>query len=300
LRGAKLVKALVGLGTIIGIGFFLACFPYEFGLSGAGSLIPEKQYEVFAEESGVLEEVLVSDTGDSLVKQGDVLARMYNNDLDVEIENLTGQIRKKQEQLDAKKSMQTRNNLDPLDIHQFDSEIKTLRQEIISLGAELDLRHHQRRLLEVRSPASGQVINWQARQNLLRRPVRQGQHLMTVVDPNTTWQIELRMPEKRVAHLMRAMQKNKQSLSAKFALMSHPGVEFQGQVLYIDQQLDVHADDGNTALVRIGFDNQTIPRDLLRAGTRVTAKIECGQRSIGYVFFHELIETVQTKWILWF
>lgn len=300
LRGAKLIRTVVLLGAIIASGFFLACFPYEFGLNAAGSLIPEKQFEVFAEESGVLEEVLVSDTGDSMVQQGEVLARMYNNDLDVEIENLTGQIRKKQELLDAKKSMQTRNNLDPLDVHQFDSEIKMLRQEIISLGAELDLRKHQRGLLEVRSPASGQVINWQARQNLLRRPVRQGQHLMTIVDPNTTWQIELRLPERRVAHLMRAMQESQQPLSAKFALMSHPGTEFLGQVLYIDQQLDVHADDGNTALVRVGFDNRSVPRDLLRAGTRVSAKIECGQRSVSYVFFHELIETVHTKWLLWF
>jgi multidrug resistance efflux pump len=293
------MKVLVVLGLGIGSGLWLAYFPYQFGLNAAGNLTPEKQFEVFAEESGVLEEVLVSDSGATLVEQGDVLARMFNNDLEVEIENLTGQIKKKQELLEAKKSMQTRK-LEPLDVHQIDSDINTLRQEIISLGAELDLRHHQRRLLEIRSPASGQVINWQARQNLLRRPVRQGQHLMTIVDPNTTWQIELRMPEKRVAHLMRAMRDNQTNLPVTFALMSHPGVEFKGTVLYIDQQLDVHADDGNTALVRIGFDNQAVPRDLLRAGTRVTAKIGCGERSVGYVFFHELIETVQTKWMLWF
>jgi transcriptional regulator with GAF, ATPase, and Fis domain len=298
-RGTKLMKTVAVIAVLIGSGFFLTCFPYRFGLNAAGSLIPARQFEVFAEENGVLEEVLVSDTGDSMVKRGDLLARMYNNDLDVEIENLAGQIKKKKELLTAKESMQSRK-LDPLDAHQIDSEINTLRQEIFSLGGELDLRYHQRKLLAIRSPADGQVINWQARQNLLRRPVRQGQHLMTIVDPQTTWQVELRLPERRVAHLMRAMRESPAALPVTFGLMSYPGVEFMGQLLFIDQQLDVHADDGNTALVRIGFDNQTIPRELLRSGTRVTAKIHCGNRSIGYVFFHELIETVQSKWLLWF
>jgi hypothetical protein len=195
--------------------------------------------------------------------------------------------------------MQTRK-LDPLDAQQINGEVNKLRQEIISIGNELDLRLYQQTFLQVRSPAAGRVINWQARQNLLRRPVRQGQHLMTIVDPNTEWQLELRLPERRIAHLLRAMRDRDDALRVTFGLISHPGQEFEGKLLYVDHQLDVHADDGNTALVRVGFDNLAIPKELLRAGTRVTAKVHCGTRPIGYVYFHELIETVQSKWIMWF
>lgn len=298
-QGSRFWKSLAVIGMLVGLGIFLCCFPYSWGLSSAGSLIPDKQYEVFAQEDGVLEKVLVSDTGDSIVEQGQVLAEMYNNDLQVEIENLLGEIQKKRELLRSKESMQTRK-LDPLDAQQIDGEINTLRQEIISIGHECDLKKHQQSFLQVRSPAKGQVINWQARQNLLRRPVRKGQHLMTIVDPNTDWQIELRMPERRVAHLIRAMRESDEPLPVSFGLMSHPGTEYFGKLLYVDKQLDVHADDGNTVLVRVGFDNQSVPRDLLRTGTRVTAKFDCGKRAIGYVFFHELIETVRAKIILWF
>ena len=67
----------------------------------------------------------------------------------------------------------------------------------------------------------------------------------------------------------------------------------------MDQKLDVHSDEGNTALLRIGFVNNDVSPDLLRAGTRVTAKVHCGTRSIGYVMFHELMETVQSSVLFW-
>ncbi len=294
-RRWKTIAALCGLGMIAS---FLAIYPYRFGLSAAGNLVPEVQYEVFALESGVLSHVFVSDDGNTMVAKDQVLAKMFNNDLDVEISKLEGQIKKDRLLLASKEQLQGRN-LDPIDAHQNESEINSLRTQIRSTEDELGLRMHQRELLKVLSPADGQVVNWQARQRLLGRPVRQGQHLMTIVDPETNWQIELRMPERRVAHMLRAMQESKEPLPVKFGLMSQPGVEYVGHVLNIDRQLDVHSDDGNTALVRVVFQNRDVPRDLLRSGTRVTAKVECGERSIGYVMFHELMETVHTKWLLW-
>jgi hypothetical protein len=122
---------------------------------------------------------------------------------------------------------------------------------------------------------------------------------MTIGDPNTQWQIELEMPERRLAHLIKEMESKENDVEVTFGLVSHPGTEYVGKVLKLDRQLDVHSDEGNSALVRISFQNDTVNPDLLRAGTRVTAKIHCGQRSIGYVMFHELIETVQSSFLFW-
>jgi len=291
-------KTLAVTTAVAGTIAFLALFPYRFGMGASGSLIPETQHEVFALENGVLLNIHVSNQGDTFVKAGDLLAEMYNNELDIEIENLRGQIERELELLHAKRAQQSQANA--ADAQILGPEINTIRQRFLSLENELALREHQQKLLRVTAPASGQVINWQVRQNLLRRPVQRGQHLMTIVDPETQWQVELRMPERRVAHMLTAIQTQSEPLSVTFTLLSHPGTEYVGQVLSIDQKLDVHADDGNSVLVRIGFDNQDVPRDLLRAGTRVAAKVDCGTRPIGYVLFHELIETVQTKWLLWF
>jgi len=150
------------------------------------------------------------------------------------------------------------------------------------------------------APGDGMVVSWNAKQNLLNRPVKLGQNLMTIVPPNAVWQVELEMPERRLAHLFEALESSEQPLRVTFGLMSNPGKEFEGTLISVDRKLDVYSDDGNAALVRVAFDNQKIDFALLRSETRVTAKIHCGERSIGYVMFHELIETVQSKLIFWF
>jgi len=108
------------------------------------------------------------------------------------------------------------------------------------------------------------------------------------------------MPERRLAHLFRAIKDNEEDLKVTFGLVSNPGTEYTGKLISVDRKLDVYSDDGNAALVRVAFENSEISADLLRTETRVTAKVHCGDRSIGYVIFHELIETVQSKWMLWF
>ena len=70
----------------------------------------------------------------------------------------------------------------------------------------------------------------------MHRPVTRGQNLMTIVDPDTSWQIELEMPEKRLAHLIRARQESDQPLKVTFGLVSNPGTEYEGELLHIDEK----------------------------------------------------------------
>ncbi len=298
-QGGKLFRTIAIMGVLIAAALFLALFPYQFGLGASGSLVPETQHEVFAQVDGVLQEVFVSDTGETFVAANQPLARMTNNDLLVEIENLQGQIEEANQKRISNKLMQTKRVEQAIDRQLIAGEMRSLEQTITSLTNELDLKLSELKMLEIMSPSAGQVVNWQVRQSLLRRPVLRGQNLMTIIDPNTRWQIELQVPERRLAHLITAMDEQDEPLKVTFGLLSHPGVTYAGQLLSIDRQLDVHSDEGNSALVRIGFANADISPELLRAGTRVTAKIDCGQRSIGYVMFHELIETVQAKVLFW-
>jgi hypothetical protein len=298
-RGGKLAKTVTILACLTGLITFLAFFPYPFGLGAKGSLVPEVQHEVFAQVDGVLQDVFVSDTDKTFVRKGQPLALMTNNDLMVEIENLRGRIHEAREKLNTNQIIQSQKRLEQVDRQMIAGEINSAMQTITSLTNELGLKEDEAKLLQVVSPADGRVVNWQVRQNLLRRPVLRGQNLMTIIDPDTQWQVELELPERRLAHLMKAQAKNAEPLEVTFGLVSHPGVEYRGFVLHMDQKLDVHSDEGNTALLRIGFVNNDVSPDLLRAGTRVTAKVHCGTRSIGYVMFHELIETVQSSVLFW-
>jgi multidrug resistance efflux pump len=290
---------LLVLPAAAGIAAFLTLFPYHFSLGAGGKLQPQIQHEVFAQVDGVLEQIPIADSEVPFVRQGDVLAVMTNSDLNLAIQNLEGQIAETRAQIASDLRLQSRGGLDEVESVMLDGRLNSAVQSRKSLEKELDIKRREAEQLNVRSPADGQVVNWQLRQNLLRRPVLRGQNLMTIVDPNTDFEIELELPERRLAHLLDAEKESDEPLEVTFGLISHPGSEYQGVVKSIDRRLDVHSDAGNTAKIRVAFENQQIGRELLRSGTRVTAKVHCGTRSIGYVVFHELIETVQSSVLFW-
>jgi len=46
--------------------------------------------------------------------------------------------------------------------------------------------------------------------------------------------------------------------------------------------------------VRVAVNKDDIPPES-RTGSGVSAKIDCGKRSLGYVWFHDVIEFIQSK-----
>ena len=139
-----------------------------------------------------------------LVEANQVLAVMTNNDLMVEIQNLRGELQQNAEQIKKLSRAQSNPQLTKLESQMIEGELAEAMKSHESLQRQLELKDHEADLLEVKAPARGRIVNWQLRQNLLRRPVQRGQNLMTLVAPDTPWQIELEFPERRVSHLMRA------------------------------------------------------------------------------------------------
>jgi transcriptional regulator with GAF, ATPase, and Fis domain len=294
---AKTLAVLAVTGAALA---FLALFPYSFGLGAKGSLIPERQHEVFAKVDGTMEAIFVSDDGDTIVQLGQPLAQMKNSDIELAIDQINGEIAIQEAEKILNLQLQNRSGLNQFELVEVTNKIALANKTIEFLNKELQIRLLEQQRLVVTSPADGRVINWNARQNLMHRPVTRGQNLMTVVDPNTKWLIELEMPERRLAHLIEAKRKSDKPLKVTFGLVSNPGTEYVGELLDIDEKLDVYSDEGNSALVRVAFPNDSIVPQLLKSETRVTAKVQCGTRSIGYVIFHEMFETVQSSLMFWF
>ncbi len=296
-------KTLCALGVLGAVGAFLCLFPYSFGLGAKGSLTPETQREVFAQAAGTMIQVNVSDAGDTMAKQNQTLAVLKNTDIELEISKIIGEIAQYSQEIDDNTrilSATGREKLSTVERLEIKSKNDEAIQAVNSLQNELKIRQEEQKLLEIRSPIDGRVVTWNIRSNLLNRPVELGQSLMTIVPPDTKWQIELEMPERRLMHLLKAQKESDEPLKVTFGLFSNPGTEYEGEILRIDRKLDVYSDEGNSALVRVVFPNESVDPELLRSETRVTAKVHCGTRSIGYVMFHELIETVQSSFMFWF
>jgi hypothetical protein len=84
-----------------------------------------------------------------------------------------------------------------------------------------------------------------------------------------------------------------QNLEVRFVLATDPAVQHTGRIAEVATLTEVAAEDqGPSVLVSVDFDRAKIPQ--LRPGASVIAKIQCGRRSLGYVWLHDLYRAIQS------
>ena len=91
---------------------------------------------------------------------------------------------------------------------------------------------------------------------------------MEVADPKGDWELEVRMPESRMGYISEAWKKSGGKLKVDFILATHPANKLEGRVDEIEPSAEVRGDEGNTVLVRVGFDQTDAPRHVSRSEDR--------------------------------
>jgi multidrug efflux pump subunit AcrA (membrane-fusion protein) len=286
------------LGTLAALAA-LVLVPAELRLEGKGTLEPVHRREVFAQIDGVVEKIEPGVEGGGDVKAGQLLATLRNRDLEVAIADVLGKKASSEEQL-----VSTRRSLLEDDKISADEKLRMagrraqLEREVESLAAQLALYAEKKKELEVRSPIDGVIVTWQVRDLLLLRPVEKGQVLMSVADKTGPWELEIKMPDDRLGHVNRAAAEAKaagKELIVDYILATDPGTRHRGSVKEIHEQAEVRGDEGNTVLVRVTIDPSRHEKEELGAGASVTARVACGKRSLGYVWFHDVLSFIQTQ-----
>jgi multidrug efflux pump subunit AcrA (membrane-fusion protein) len=287
-----MLAALAALAALILI-------PAELRLEGKGTLEPVHRRDVFAGIDGVVEKLESGLEHGAEVKAGQLLATLRNTDLEVAITDVLGRKASSEEQLVA-----TRRAL--LEDKKISADEKTrlagraaqLQREIESLEQQRKLYETKKHDLEVRSPIDGVIVTWQVRDRLTLRPVEKGQSLMSIADKTGPWELEVHMPDDRLGHINRAAIAAKQAgreLTVDYILATDPGTRHHGDVKEIHEQAEVRGEAGNTVLVRVTIDPERHEKEELGAGATVTARIACGKRPLGYVWFHDVIAFVQSQ-----
>jgi multidrug efflux pump subunit AcrA (membrane-fusion protein) len=297
LRGSALPKTLTLLALLAAGLYALAAVQTDFQIAARGKLQPAERREVFAPLDGVVSAVPVEHG--QLVAPGAVLLRLASTDLDLQLAALLGRQTTNQERLTALSRALLDNKggaarLAPVDENRLSGEMLELRQEAVNIEHELALVRRKQEQLTILAPVRGQVVTWKVRDLLLQRPVIRGQALLKLADPGGPWELELQLPERRLAHVQRSSDK---PLEVSFVLSSHPGQTFRGQVAEIDRVAEFREGEGNTVLVRVAVNKDELPP--LHDQTTVTAKLHCGRASLGYAWFCDLIETVESKVLFW-
>ncbi len=280
--------------------------PWQFNLSAKGTLLPRDRQEIYAEINGTITSVFEADATNGLIEAGTVLAEISNHELQLQIERLEGELAKSEALISnlnhqqLEKSRSGNREQERRDRFYLETELAKATALRDGLQQELTIARRQAEALTVRNPLTGHLVDWQLRRQLLGRPVNRGDRLMTIVAPNSTFEVELFVPEKRMGHLLAELQSSPRPLPVRFTVASHPEQPLHGEVVEVEPLLALHESEGNSARIRVAFDNAQAADVLLRSGTRVTAQVQCGSRPLGYVLFHDLFDAIRGTWLLWF
>lgn len=271
----------------------LCIVPKDFRLQGRGVLQPVVRRDVFAGIDGEVVDVLVRH-GDT-VQKGQLLAKLRNTDLAINIREIQGKITQTQEQMTSlNRILLNRNLADEQRRRDAAAEYRTLEENLRTYQNQLALNLEKQRHLEVTSPIDGQIVTWQVFDRLIYRPVQRGQVLMEVADQSQEWELEVHMPEDRMGHIVAAQHKLGPDLPVSFILATDPATSYEGRVKEVHLSAEVHGDEGNIVMVRVAIDKSELPASL-RPGAGVQARVYCGRRSVGYVLFHDLIAFLQSR-----
>jgi multidrug efflux pump subunit AcrA (membrane-fusion protein) len=297
LGGRQYPKVLFAVIVLMAAAVALTCINSELALTAKGKLQPMVRGTVFAGESGVIIDVPVEHG--QTVEANNVLLQMRNTDLEVEITSLLGKRTTTHEQIvSVQRALLDNPRLDAEQQNRLSGELIQLKEVAANIERQLALVRKKEQQLVVRAAQAGQVVTWHVRENLLHRPVQKGQVLMAIVDPQGEWELEVYLPERKAGHLLKALQASDERLTVEFMLSSHPGLPLVGQIVEIDQTAVTREGFGNTVRIRVAVDKSLIPE--LRNDASVSAQIHCGERSLGYVWFHDLIDTVWGQLVYWF
>lgn len=266
--------------------------PADFELEAEGILQPTIRRDVFAPLDGVVIEVPARHA--KAVQKGDLLARLRNTELEIQIADLVGRRDATAKQMRSlERAMLGENRLATDEQNQLAGQLLQTRKTYESLNRQMVLLEKKQVLLEITSPINAEVITWQVHERIERRPVRQGQVLMRLADPNGPWELWIDMPEDRMGHIAKAAQKSGDPLQVSYILATDPGRSLKGQVQEIHSSAEVRDEGLNSVRLRVAIDRSDL--DNPRPGATVTAKVACGSRSIGYVWLHDLIQFIQAK-----
>jgi multidrug efflux pump subunit AcrA (membrane-fusion protein) len=276
----------------------LLLIPANFLVNAPGTLQPAVKHDVFAPRGGLVDEVLVTHGAD--ITAGQPLVKLRDPQLELDLKKVSGEMETVSRQLDsarATKSSRDVRDAGTTDLYRLSASEREFEQQLVNLQQEQALLMREREALVVRSPIAGRVLTWDVSNRLVARPVERGEVLVTVADLNADWQLDLDVPDDRIGHVAAARTALQPDLPVRFRLHSDDNPH-TGHIQDVSTTADVSADTKTrpTPTVRtvVAFDKSQLTdaeRRELRPGIAAQAEIECGCRSLGYVWLHDVWDT---------
>ena len=301
-RGSALPKTIAILSAIAVALIAMFVVPIDFDLEGNGKFKPLDEKQVYAHVDGEVAGVFVKN-GD-IVQANTPLLQLKNSELEQQISSVKGDIATALAKQSSALDLQNALKLTELERNRIQQDIAESVTTIYSKNEQLALLEAKQQKLLRLSPIAGMVTTWDVEKVLNARPVVTGQLLMTVTNLDGNWEIEVRMPEKRMRYLDLAMQEAKDKgldyLEMDFVLKSATEITRKGKLLTtgVSQRAELDAEDGAVVKLRCIPDAEAMQLIRKYPGAEVIAGVKCGKRSAAFVWFHEVVEWLRIN--VWF
>lgn len=299
-RLSTTLKVAIPLACVIAALFLI---PSDFSVEVRGQLVPAVERNVFAPTDGYVDQILVQHG--QQVTADEPLIQLQSNEFAYQKSEILGELQTAQAELDAivvKRSQgmrrDSRSEARSSDTYEMlSADEMRLKTKIESLVQRRDLLQKRENQLTLRSPITGQVLDWEVDELLSDRPVTRGELLMKVADVEGPWILELELPDKRTYHVVTAQEAAGEPLAVRFQLVNEPGEVYHGQLVSIASIVDLD-DQADEPFVPLEAEFDKAQVEHLRHGLNVVGRIECGRRSVAYVWTYQLVETVR-RYLFW-
>ena len=277
-RGRTLAKIGAVLAAVLVFIAAMAFIPCTLTIEGHGSLLPEERHKIYAPLAGIVAEVLVDH--DARVKKGDILAKLDSYELQKELKGLMADKRKADSQIVSLglQSEKLRHGQDEQEQIQVRAQLAEAKITAKSSKERIEIVNEQIELMNVRSPQEGVVTTWEARKNLMGRPVEIGTELLQVAAEDGDWMLEVEVPDDDMGPVLAAQSKLDadieagrkkvgSTLPAYFVTMTDPEHRYEGYVVRIAPGAETMAEseqykNRHIVKVTIGF-SEAVRQDYL-------------------------------------
>lgn len=282
---------LLAVGGIVAtLAAALAFAKLDLQIEVMGRLVPSERIFVFAPEDGVITDVFVED-GASVALNGPLCA-MRNEDLEIQLEAIEGELAATQARLAALDSMRGDRNLTHSGL--LSVEQAELKEQLSALESQSEILNRRIERLNVNATMVGRVYGDRIQELLKGRPVQRGQYLFELANPDGGWQFDMRIPEVDVRHVIREQANSGAALPVSFSVETAPDKELTTTLTRMSHATDID-EFGRLSVLGTAIPEKT---DIVnpRPGAGVVGYIHCGSRPAGYVLFRRIIEAFQRRW----
>jgi len=293
-RGRNWLKAAAAVTAIAAIVLTLALVPAPYRVEGTGKLMPVVQREVFAPWDANVMAIHVS--SGQQVEPHQILLELRNDELGAELLAARSRLDEKRQLLSALQAEieEANRRASRADETRLRGRFAQTNIEVRAAAERLESLEDQRERLTIRSPIAGTIATFQLDQLLLNRPVSRGEVLLEVMDESGPWELQIELPENRMGHLLQAQQaRGTKNLPVEFVLATSPERNFRGELRETSTRTALSVERGTIVDLRVDVDADHLTHR--RIGAEVQAKIVCGEKSLAYVLFGDLVEFLQRR-----